>query len=54
MVNRMARVILLDRGVFDDAQSDETGVGAAAQAVGLISIAITIGTGLQIAKERWD
>ena len=49
MVNRVARVIRLDRGVFDDAQSDEAGLVAAAQVVGLVAIAITVGTGLQIA-----
>src|SRR4051795_12988051 len=49
MVSRMARVIRLDRGVFDDAQSNAAGLVAAAQVVGLVALAITIGTGLQIA-----
>jgi hypothetical protein len=49
MVDRMARVIRLDRAIFDDAESSAAGVGAAAQVVGIVAFAITIGTGLQIA-----
>jgi hypothetical protein len=52
MVDRMARVIRLDRTIFDDAPSHDASVAAAAQAVGIVALAITIGTGLQIATSE--
>lgn len=48
MVDRMARVIRLDRTIFADDLPDEVGIAAAAQVVAVVAVAVTIGTGLQI------